>query len=696
MTSHLKLKAPEPLPAAGVTATAFKVFVNKLTAYLLQDTNNYLFITSDEEDPGVYSNWSPLSDGKRIKELHVGDPETATIDALPTEIAKNRKRTQLLLQRNSQLQKCIQMIADFIHYTEADDVVQRCPSVPWIWSYLRQHYNIESQGVHFLKISEIVPSQDEPHQAYYRRLRASFKDNLMKKGAKVKFLNVEELDKDEAMTPCLEQAIVLWALREIDKRLPEKVDRDFGHLMTNGVTLADIQVEIFQKIPVMLKELNETELRSLTLEESNLNSFTSQSFGGARGNRGASRGRFNNRGTYSRGGFRGGRTAETRQNTAKFCKLCHVAGKPLWVSRSHSIAQCNGLTERDRKEFTASLGYIEGEDETASIEQQAEPLGPIHVPGWDTDVAATDFIDNPINEYDYVPSFSILGSITPIPTPTMKVAFNKSFLDLTLDLGANVSYVRLKEVLEHNYPVLPNNQLALLGDGKTKEKSLGEIDVNASYGDLKLKLRALVMKNLHVPCFAGTTFHKDNGVIVNLVNETITLHFQRPTQKVINIAPLFQNKDIESLQRSIAVQTETKDAIVEDTMEKPEETKPSTASTFRRPTVHIKEPAYLLPNHGYNIQLPDSTTTDKIAVIPRFREMNEDHWKPQVCDVVNGQATYLNGLATPVTHPKNVHFQTVPVKEYSLEKAAQLTTKSPKIHPNGETDLIPRLSSENT
>ena len=141
--THLKLKAPDVLPPTGVTSTSFQVFVNRLTAYILQDTNNYMFVSVCDDDEGIYSTFKPLQSGKRITTLHYDDPDLIEITALTVAAdIKNRKKAKLLLTMNSQLQKCIQLVADFVHYTESNDIVQRCTSINWVWSYLRQHYNI--------------------------------------------------------------------------------------------------------------------------------------------------------------------------------------------------------------------------------------------------------------------------------------------------------------------------------------------------------------------------------------------------------------------------------------------------------------------------------------------------------------------------------------------------------------------------
>ena len=176
--SHVKLKAPEVLLASGLSSTKFLAFKTRIIGYILQDTTNYLFVHQYEGDEDVYNEWTSLREGRRIQELHADDPDHREILAIANENDRNRRLANLLKKRNSQLQRCIQMITDFLHYTEVEDVNSKCTSIEWIWTYLQQHYNIESKGVHFMKISKVVPNSDEPHQAFYRRLRQEFSDNL--------------------------------------------------------------------------------------------------------------------------------------------------------------------------------------------------------------------------------------------------------------------------------------------------------------------------------------------------------------------------------------------------------------------------------------------------------------------------------------------------------------------------------------
>ena len=85
-------------------------------------------------------------------------------------------------------------------------------------------------------------------------------------------------------------------------------------------------------------------------------------------------------------------------------------------------------------------------------------------------------------------------------------------LEITLDSGATVSYIKLSKAVSLGLTILPNHQLALLADEKTRMASIGEVDFQVFLNSICMRVRALVMKNLQVECFGGTTFHVDNDI----------------------------------------------------------------------------------------------------------------------------------------------------------------------------------------
>ena len=341
--SSLKLKAPERLPVDGVTTVAFKAWRNNLFSFLEQDTDNYLFL-----DGGNYAAWTAQAesaDRKRIAELHATDPEALKLQrklnnpnpAGYTQEDLDEDKRILLLRRNAQLSKFIQLICVVCHYTEHDDISALSTSSAWIIQYLEQHYNLEKKGAHFLKVSELHYKQDTNHQTFYREFRSSIYDNLKKRGHQVKYLNDKQLEADETMSPTFEETIVLWCLEKIDPRLPMHVNKTFGHQMTGNTTLKDLQIQIFQRIPSMIQDLNDVENnRSATLNfldfqtdpaEPNLAAFRTQSSFRSQNARPRPP-------HFQNGSHRSNSTRKT------FCTVCRIAGRPTAISESHSTSNC--------------------------------------------------------------------------------------------------------------------------------------------------------------------------------------------------------------------------------------------------------------------------------------------------------------------------------------------------------------------
>ena len=331
----LKLKAPEKLSLDGVTTVAFKAWKNNLFSFLEQDTENYLFLPG-----GVYSSWSAqidVPDRKRIQAINDTDPEQVKLQrrranhdqAHPySEEDYDEDKRVLLLKRNSQLSKFIQLICVVCHYTEHDDISSLSTSADWIINYLEQHYNLEKKGAHFLKVSELHYKQDSNYQTFYREFRSAIYDNLKKRGHKVGYLNDKELDADETMSPTFEETIVLWCLEKIDSRLPMHVNKTFGHQMTGNTTLKDLQITIFQRIPGMLQDLNDAENNRASVSQLTIDDDDNQPHLAAfrpRGNPNRPSARFNQ---------------NNQQNRRRACNICQLAGRPTAITESHTAANC--------------------------------------------------------------------------------------------------------------------------------------------------------------------------------------------------------------------------------------------------------------------------------------------------------------------------------------------------------------------
>ena len=390
MTNYiLPLKAPNPLPASGVTTVTFKVWRNTLIAHISQDAHHHHFMPG-----GLYSEWTAAEDGDRIGDIHEEDPDKLTLDEKRERIGDNeydRSVAKLLTTRNSQLAKFVTHVATLCHITENDDVTNLSTSLDWIFVYLKKHYGLESKGANSMNISDHVFKSDVPYQTFYKQYRASFIDNLRKRGDVVKFKNDQVLPEDEKLSPTFENAIILWTLEKIDPRLPAKVRKDYGHQMTGDVTLKDVQPVIFEHIDSMLEDLDQNQaakaFASQTIDEEPL--LNAASFrNSTRGRRYFTRSRGFNR-TNAQKKYSGSNkvSSSTSQVSSKYCRICDLAGSDPRIYTSHEIGRCNRLSIRDLESIKNALllnGMItltSPEPEIPSYELQ---------PGWDYCEAADD------------------------------------------------------------------------------------------------------------------------------------------------------------------------------------------------------------------------------------------------------------------------------------------------------------------
>ena len=351
----LPLKAPSPLPASGVDIVTFKVWRNTLISHVQQDANHHHFM-----DGGRYAVWQAAELGTRIRELAEDDPDKLVLDGKLQRLgqaAYNVELRQLLGQRNAQLAKFITHIATLCYHTENDDVTNQSTSMTWIFEYLKKHYGLETKGANFMNISEHPYKKGTPYQTYYKQYRASFIDNLRKRGDIVQYKNNQVLDQDEKLSPSFENAIVLWSLEKIDPRLPLKVKKNYGHQMTGNVTLKDVQPVVFDNIDNMLEELDQ--VQNAKVFAAQLNDETSINAINFRKDKYLNRGS-----TRQRGGFRGKppgpQSRDSNKGTrysisGKFCHICNLAGSSQNVYTSHEIGNCSRLSIRDLESIKNSM-----------------------------------------------------------------------------------------------------------------------------------------------------------------------------------------------------------------------------------------------------------------------------------------------------------------------------------------------------
>ena len=251
--AHLKLRAPEQLPAHGLTLQQFKPWKNHLKNYLRQDSDNTLFF------PGkIYATWRAQELAEDlIQALHAQDPEAARLHERQNIPAAQLQRDldETLERRNAQLAKFLSLITMLCYYTEQDQIDQRVTSLEWIFSFIEQKYNLSNRGANFLKIANIMYTPGTPYDAFYKQLRSAIGDSLLRQGDRLPYRNNAALEEDELFSPTLENVAVLWALQLIDSRLPAQVHKVFGHQLRDNTRLIDLQHQIFDQIPELLQDI---------------------------------------------------------------------------------------------------------------------------------------------------------------------------------------------------------------------------------------------------------------------------------------------------------------------------------------------------------------------------------------------------------------------------------------------------------
>ena len=301
----IKLHPPKELPEDGLTAVAFEAWRNQVISFLEQETINHEFIS------GIYNTWNAKAlaqGGRRISSPLRTDPENLKIRAKHRTAddggaAEAADIAELILKRNAQLSKCLQLVANLCQFSEQADIMNNSTSFVYIWDYLQKFYNIDCKGSHFLTVASMKPSPGQKPEVFYKQFRTCIMNYLRKMGDAILYNNTT-LAKDEIISPTFECIIMLWCLEKIDMRLPARVQKNFGFRMEGNISLYDLQTAIFKAVPGMLEELNSTADFGAAYAVTDTESVEDASLAAAGFFRGG-RGRGANRFRGGRGGGRG-------------------------------------------------------------------------------------------------------------------------------------------------------------------------------------------------------------------------------------------------------------------------------------------------------------------------------------------------------------------------------------------------------
>ena len=237
-----------------------------------------------------------------------------------------------------------------------------------------------------------------------------------------------------------------------------------------------------------------------------------------------------------------------------------------------------------------------------------------------------------------------------------------------------MSYIQADLVKLLGIPVKPNGQLAQLAIPSARAVSMGEVDfllIEASTASAVLRLRALVMPSLSVPCYGGRTFKFDNDIVDYVKTLTVTMHGGLFTVNLSDkIGPLPERRPPPYLSiQPIAASQEVLPSSIPPPTTPSNQDEPTAPPPSKITPVLMKNKVHLLPQgvHAIPCDLPDAT---KVLVIPPRSPLPSptlSEWPPQMCDVALGSALYVNETKSPLVHGKNTHFRLVPMAEQPVQ-----------------------------
>lgn len=603
--STIKIYPPTQLPAEGVTDVQFKIWKEELEVYLEIEEKFRKFLPG-----GRYQTWTSAE----INEDRVTAAITPDTEAKLPDIKR-------------ELRQFITIIAKYVHQDYYNPIVRHSTSLEWIYKKLREDYDIQQQGIHFLNLLDLSwdPTGQMTPIGFYNSYRSMIIGNLGKKNDNIQWQN-SKLPEDEKMTPSHEDLVLLNVLQLIHPKLPSYVRDHYAHKIGQEKRLMDFKTEILSKAKTFIQEIDAAQMSHIDTEEEPAQCNYAASYSQPKRNNIAlfrPRKPFNQPRPYrSPVAMKAPpiKSSTKDYDLPPFCRVCQIAGLPRSIYTSHYLGDqvCKTLSDKDKNLLTVRTASqlnalsLSEEDTEANIAaeygyQDEDDQQQVECHQQHQDKYGLNNIYNDNNIFSSDPRCNF---IQPIPSQTLTVMdANKGNVHLDLDSGATVSYAKLSAVLAHNFKIKPNDQLSRLADGKTKMPAIGEIDEIFHRNNWQVKFRAIVTKDLHCDFVAGNNFLKDNAIIQDISNKTITVNKKYTVH-------------------------ETNKALILPTC--------PTNSVITNNNINV-----LYPGHDvtYKIEQEDASV---VAVQPWFQNKCQDWPQPQLCEVKNGHISINNNTERPI------------------------------------------------
>ena len=171
----IKIHPPKQLPEHSLSQQEFEDWTNELEIYLGQDEAMARFMARS-----VYAGWtSQEANPLRIEAVRDGDPQ------MPGENAANRAAimTELLAKRRRELRTFIGLIAKVAAKNMYAAIVRHSTSMQWVYDRIREEYDIQTKGIHFLNIIDLQYDPETKTPAgFYNKYHTVILNNIGRTG----------------------------------------------------------------------------------------------------------------------------------------------------------------------------------------------------------------------------------------------------------------------------------------------------------------------------------------------------------------------------------------------------------------------------------------------------------------------------------------------------------------------------------
>ena len=352
----------------------------------------------------------------------------------------------------------IGLIVSYCPETIRFEIERKATSLKWIWQRVRRHYGFSKSESHFLKLVSIKLNDGELYESFFQRIMSHLYDNLLTTDSGIIF-DGQPITSNEEMSPTVERLAVFMWLQLIDIRLPLYVSRVYSHDLQSK-SIKDIQPEICQNLDSLLMEISAQEDIKVA---------------------------------YSRSGYDRRSSSSTKRDfsnskSQKICVFCKACKKPY---TGHDINNCWSLSKFDRNQIAKAL-QVDVHDDQEELVSDVNNLA-LEAPQLTTR------------------STSVCSRVLCMKSPHFYCYYRSTPCKVTIDSGAESNIVSLAFVKINNIKMTSATQHARQLD-KTMVKICGEISIDLCFGNLTLKLSALVVESMDSDILGGVPFCRNNNI----------------------------------------------------------------------------------------------------------------------------------------------------------------------------------------